>query len=232
MLVERSRARRQTSGVLGSSDVGRRRHRSRESTARSHTWSGRLSLLSRAVSDASVERWRDLPAAMLMLAPSLVLLSVFVLYPLGRAMWLGQQRCNAQGKNCRSNGWDQYIDVDPQQRVPRRRRRHVQVRPDHRADRARPRRRPRCRSPTSTCAASAPSAAIFSSTVATSVAVASLMWCFLLATERRRAVQRRLDQRSVPGRSSSRGCSTTKARPSRPSPRRASGRASGSRSSW
>src|SRR5262245_41009201 len=56
-------------------------------------------------------RWRDLPAAALLLAPSLIILSVFVLYPLGRAVWLGQQRCDAQGKNCRSNGWDQYIDV-------------------------------------------------------------------------------------------------------------------------
>ena len=46
-----------------------------------------------------------------MLAPSLVLLSVFVLYPLGRAIWLGQQRCDAQGKNCQSSGWDQYLDV-------------------------------------------------------------------------------------------------------------------------
>jgi ABC-type sugar transport system permease subunit len=46
-----------------------------------------------------------------LLAPSFVILSVFVLYPLGRAVWLGQQRCDAQGKNCRSNGWDQYIDV-------------------------------------------------------------------------------------------------------------------------
>jgi ABC-type sugar transport system permease subunit len=56
-------------------------------------------------------RWRDLPAAVLLLAPSFVILSVFVLYPLGRAVWLGQQRCDAQGKNCRSNGWDQYVDV-------------------------------------------------------------------------------------------------------------------------
>jgi len=56
-------------------------------------------------------RWRDLPAAVVLLAPSFVILSVFVLYPLGRAVWLGQQRCNAQGKNCRSNGWDQYLDV-------------------------------------------------------------------------------------------------------------------------
>jgi sn-glycerol 3-phosphate transport system permease protein len=57
------------------------------------------------------DRWRDFPAAVLMLAPSLIVLSVFVLYPLGRAVWLGQQRCDAQGKNCRSSGWGQYVDV-------------------------------------------------------------------------------------------------------------------------
>jgi ABC-type sugar transport system permease subunit len=47
----------------------------------------------------------------MMLTPSLVILSVFVLYPLGRAVWLGQARCDAQGQNCRSNGWDQYWDA-------------------------------------------------------------------------------------------------------------------------
>jgi ABC-type sugar transport system permease subunit len=46
-----------------------------------------------------------------MLAPSLVILVTFVLYPLGRAVILGQQRCDSQGENCRSNGWDQYVDV-------------------------------------------------------------------------------------------------------------------------
>jgi sn-glycerol 3-phosphate transport system permease protein len=46
-----------------------------------------------------------------MLAPSLILLSLFVLYPLVRAVWLGQQRCDAQGNNCTSSGWGQYIDV-------------------------------------------------------------------------------------------------------------------------
>jgi sn-glycerol 3-phosphate transport system permease protein len=46
-----------------------------------------------------------------MLAPSLILLSVFVLYPLVRAVWLGQQRCDAQGYNCTSSGWIQYVDV-------------------------------------------------------------------------------------------------------------------------
>src|SRR5215211_1748557 len=56
-------------------------------------------------------RWRDLPAALLMLAPSLAVLVTFVLYPLVRAVWLGHQRCDATGSNCRSNGWDQYVDA-------------------------------------------------------------------------------------------------------------------------
>lgn len=46
-----------------------------------------------------------------MIGPSLVILAVFVLYPLGRAIWLGQTRCDGQGLNCRSNGWDQYLDA-------------------------------------------------------------------------------------------------------------------------
>jgi ABC-type sugar transport system permease subunit len=46
-----------------------------------------------------------------MLAPSLAILGLFVLYPLGRAVWLGHQRCDATGGNCHSNGWDQYVDV-------------------------------------------------------------------------------------------------------------------------
>jgi ABC-type sugar transport system permease subunit len=56
-------------------------------------------------------QWKQLPAALALLAPSLLILITFVLYPLGRAVWLGQQRCNAVGANCRSNGWDQYWDV-------------------------------------------------------------------------------------------------------------------------
>lgn len=56
-------------------------------------------------------QWKQLPAALALLTPSLVVLVTFVLYPLGRAVWLGQQRCNAVGANCRSNGWDQYWDV-------------------------------------------------------------------------------------------------------------------------
>jgi sn-glycerol 3-phosphate transport system permease protein len=60
---------------------------------------------------ASRRRWRDAPLALAMLAPSLVILGAFVLYPLARAFWLGHQRCDPTGANCQSNGWDQYIDV-------------------------------------------------------------------------------------------------------------------------
>lgn len=56
-------------------------------------------------------RWRESGLAAAMLVPSLVVLCAFVLYPLGRAIWLGHQRCDATGNNCRSNGWDQYVDV-------------------------------------------------------------------------------------------------------------------------
>ena len=57
------------------------------------------------------QRWKQLPAAIALLGPSLVVLVTFVLYPLGRAIMLGQQRCNVQGRECVSNGWDQYLDV-------------------------------------------------------------------------------------------------------------------------
>jgi ABC-type sugar transport system permease subunit len=56
-------------------------------------------------------RWDQLPIAIAMLLPSLIILGTFVLYPLGRAVWLGHQRCDGQGKRCTSNGWDQYWDV-------------------------------------------------------------------------------------------------------------------------
>ncbi|MCU1503573.1 MAG: sugar transporter permease [Ilumatobacteraceae bacterium] len=54
---------------------------------------------------------RDVPAALLMLAPSLAILVIFVFYPLGRAVWLGHQSCDATGKRCHTVGWHQYIDV-------------------------------------------------------------------------------------------------------------------------
>ena len=58
-------------------------------------------------------RWRgqDLGLAVVMLAPSALILGLFIVYPLGRAVWLGQQRCDAFGGSCVSNGFDQYLDL-------------------------------------------------------------------------------------------------------------------------
>jgi ABC-type sugar transport system permease subunit len=56
-------------------------------------------------------RLRDGPAAILKLAPSLAILVLFVFYPLGRAVLLGRQSCDATGKRCRTVGWSQYVDV-------------------------------------------------------------------------------------------------------------------------
>ena len=52
-----------------------------------------------------------MPAALALLAPSMAVLGTFVVYPLVRAIVLGSQRCDVNGSNCRSNGWDQYVDV-------------------------------------------------------------------------------------------------------------------------
>lgn len=46
-----------------------------------------------------------------MVAPSAVILGAFFVYPLLRAIWLGHMRCDVQGRNCVSNGWDQYVDA-------------------------------------------------------------------------------------------------------------------------
>ena len=40
-----------------------------------------------------------MPAALLLLAPSIVVLGMFVVYPLIRAIILGSQRCDIQGGN-------------------------------------------------------------------------------------------------------------------------------------
>ncbi len=127
----------------------------------------------------SRRRWRQLPAALALLAPSIVVLGVFVVYPLGRAVLLGEQRCNAQGTECVSNGWDQYWDVfrsnEFQNALGVTFRFALITVPlglalgvglaviAHK-----------------TLAGIGFFRAVFSSTVATSVAVASLMWLFLL----------------------------------------------------
>ncbi|CAB4882249.1 unannotated protein [freshwater metagenome] len=54
-------------------------------------------------------RWRDSGLATLMLGPSAVILALFVIYPLGKAIWLGQQRCGVT--SCTNSGFRQYIDA-------------------------------------------------------------------------------------------------------------------------
>jgi ABC-type sugar transport system permease subunit len=56
------------------------------------------------------QRLRDSGLAMVMLGPSLAVLGVFVVYPLVRAVLLGRERCDSNG-NCSVNGWSQYVDV-------------------------------------------------------------------------------------------------------------------------
>ncbi len=114
-----------------------------------------------------------------MLLPSLVIVSVFVLYPLVQAIWLGHMRCDAQGDRCRSNGWDQYVDVARSNEF-----RHAVIVTFAFA---------LITVPVGLALGVGLAAladkylrgigvfrAIFTSTVATSVAVASLMWWFLL----------------------------------------------------
>lgn len=60
---------------------------------------------------STTRRWRDFPAALALLAPSALVLATFVIYPLVRAVMLGRQRCDARGDNCVTNGWDQYTDA-------------------------------------------------------------------------------------------------------------------------
>ncbi len=124
-------------------------------------------------------KWRDTGLAAVMLGPSIVILGLFVLYPLGRAIWLGQQRCDNTGNNCRSNGWDQYIDVFRSREFQQAMRTTLEfvvltvplglvlgVALAVLADKQ--------------IRGIGIFRTIFSSTVATSVAVASLMWYFLL----------------------------------------------------
>jgi len=56
-------------------------------------------------------RWRQFPVAIGMLAPSAIILGVFVVYPLIHSIQLGHLRCDATGTRCRDGGWIQYVDV-------------------------------------------------------------------------------------------------------------------------
>ncbi|MEM1332370.1 MAG: sugar ABC transporter permease [Actinomycetota bacterium] len=54
---------------------------------------------------------RDTGLAATMLLPSALVLGAFIVYPLVRAVDLGRQRCNARGDRCIATGWNQYSDV-------------------------------------------------------------------------------------------------------------------------
>lgn len=56
-------------------------------------------------------RLREVPAAVLMLLPSFALLSVWTIYPLFRAIQNGHLSCDATGHRCTDKGWDQYWRV-------------------------------------------------------------------------------------------------------------------------
>ncbi len=56
-------------------------------------------------------RWRQLPIALGLLAPSAIILGGFIVYPLVKAILLGRRRCNSSGTTCIDAGWDQYTDT-------------------------------------------------------------------------------------------------------------------------
>ena len=56
-------------------------------------------------------RRTDSLLALVMLGPSAVILGVFVIYPLVQAVFLGTKSCDATGQRCVTNGFDQYIDT-------------------------------------------------------------------------------------------------------------------------
>ena len=56
-------------------------------------------------------RGRDSGLALLMLGPSIVILGFFVVYPLIKAMFLGTQRCNPTGTCPVRGGLQQYVDA-------------------------------------------------------------------------------------------------------------------------
>jgi len=56
-------------------------------------------------------RIRDVPWAAAMLLPSIALLAVWTVYPLIRAVQKGHLRCDITGSKCTDAGWGRYLDV-------------------------------------------------------------------------------------------------------------------------
>ncbi|MFM7685954.1 MAG: carbohydrate ABC transporter permease [Actinomycetota bacterium] len=56
-------------------------------------------------------RLRDVPWAAAMLLPSIALLAVWTVYPLVRAVQKGHLRCDVTGRKCTDAGWGRYLDV-------------------------------------------------------------------------------------------------------------------------
>jgi sn-glycerol 3-phosphate transport system permease protein len=54
---------------------------------------------------------RDSGTAAIMLLPSLIVLGTFVLYPLVRVIMLGRQRCPSGRDSCFTTNWGQYVDA-------------------------------------------------------------------------------------------------------------------------
>src|SRR5918993_386057 len=74
-------------------------------------WSGETAVTTagrwRSPTVAAVSRrrhWRELPVGLLMIAPSAVILAIFVVYPMVEAVLLGALRCVTQGDDRVSNG--------------------------------------------------------------------------------------------------------------------------------
>jgi sn-glycerol 3-phosphate transport system permease protein len=56
-------------------------------------------------------RLRDVPWAIVMLLPSMALVAVWTIYPLVKAVQNGRLRCDITGTKCRDYGWGRYWDV-------------------------------------------------------------------------------------------------------------------------
>ncbi|MFM8267536.1 MAG: carbohydrate ABC transporter permease [Ilumatobacteraceae bacterium] len=59
----------------------------------------------------SRRRVRELSAALVLLVPSVAVLAVWTIYPLVEAIQTGHLRCDSTGRRCRDAGWGQYLDT-------------------------------------------------------------------------------------------------------------------------